>query len=162
MLKFAGLLFLFSCAMLLGYAQAHQLRRREQVLGQLLEFLRQMTVHLRTSMAPPRELVGRVARQSTLADCALVQELARQFEESGSFRRNIGRAVERTGLEGTAEGDILLGLGDEIGERPLEHQLSALASCTLELERELEAARYAPLYQRLGVLGGLLVVVLLA
>lgn len=166
MLKAAGLLMLFSGAFLLGNAQADRLMREERELGSLLEFLRQLTLHLKTSMAPPRELIARLARQSTLADCTLLKELDAQFAASNSFRRNITLAVESTGLQGTAAGDVLLALGDEIGEKPLEHQLSALSSATIALERELESARtrrgtYAPLYRRLGLLGGLLVVVLL-
>lgn len=165
-IKVLGLLLLFSCAALLGDAQARALRRREQELGQLLEFLRQLTVHLRTTMAPPRELLRRLSHQSSLVDCPLVVELDRQLREHSSFRLAITQAVEQAGLKGSIAGDTLLALGDEIGEKPLEHQLSALAGAALALERELETARrngdrYAPLYRRLGVLGGLLAVVLL-
>ena len=166
MLKAAGLLFIFSCAALLGTAQARNLSQKERQLAQILEFTRQLTVYLKTSMAPPRELIHRIAHQSALESCPLVQELDQNFSESNDFRRNMNKAMATVGLSGTPAGEILSSLGDEIGVKPLESQLSALSSAIVALERELETARaktaqYAPLYRRLGVLGGLLAVVLL-
>lgn len=165
MAKGLGLAMLFSCGVLAGWGKARSLSERARVLAGWQEFLRQLRVCLETTRAAPREIVRMLAKQNAFTDLPGVQAMAESFRENGSFASAVSAAVDRK-KPGAAE-RLLLSLGDSIGVRPLEEQLSALESAILLLERETERAweesrRCGGLFQRLGVLLGLLAVVVLA
>ncbi len=164
MAKGLGLLLVFSCGALLG-GKARALEQRAGELACWQEFLRQFRTVLESTRAAPGEIVRMLARQTAFAGFQGVQALAEAFRESGSFAYAAQAAVGG-GKRGAAEG-LLLSLGDSIGVKPLEEQLSVLESAILLLGREAELAReesrrYGGLFRRLGLLLGLLAVVVLA
>lgn len=165
MAKGLGLLLVFSCGALLGWGKARALEQRAGELACWQEFLRQFRTVLESTRAAPGEIVRMLARQTAFAGFQGVQALAEAFRESGSFAY-AAQAVVGGGKRGAAEG-LLLSLGDSIGVKPLEEQLSVLESAILLLGREAELAReesrrYGGLFRRLGLLLGLLAVVVLA
>lgn len=165
MLKGLGLALIFSCGALAGWGKARSLTQRARDLSRWQDFLRQLRLSLETTRAAPREIVRMLARQSAFADFAGVQRMAEAFRESGSFARAAAAAVGQ-GRPGPAE-ELLLSLGDSVGIKPLEDQLSALDQAILLLEGETERAweesrRMGTLFQRMGALLGLLAVILLA
>ena len=166
MAKGLGLLLVFSCGVLLGWGKAHAMIQQARELAQWREFLRQFRIHLAATRSSPGEIVRTLGKQTAFTDSPGIQALAEAFENSSSFAWSIRRAVEGKKKLGPAE-QILLTLGDTVGVKPLEEQLSALAAAELLMEREADAARersrqYGGLCQRLGVLLGLLAVVVLA
>lgn len=165
MTKGVGLVLLFSCGTLLGWGKARFMEQRARELAVWQEFLRQFRTVLESTRAAPGEIVKMLAKQRTFIDLQGVQSMAEAFRKSGSFAYAAQAATDGR-KRGTAE-SLLLSLGDTVGIKPLEEQLSTLESAILLLGREAEAAReesrrYGGLFRRLGVLLGLLAVVVLA
>lgn len=166
MTKLIGLALVFSCGPFLGWGRAAKLEGEVRRIGLWRDFLRQFAVCLETTRAAPGQIVRMIAKGSAFTDNEAMQAMSASFSESGSFARAVSRALEGRGKPGAVE-EILLTLGEAVGVKPLEEQLSALKSAELLLEREWERAReqsrrYGGLSRRLGVLLGLLAVVILA
>lgn len=164
--KGLGLLLVFFGCTLAGWGKARDLSRRAHELELWREFLCQFRVCLETTRAAPGEIVRMLEKQNSFTDMEGLKTMALAFRESGSFGRAAGKLAETARTPGPAE-NALLSLGDVIGIKPLEEQLSALRAGELLLEREAREARektrrYGGLCQRLGMLLGLLAVVVLA
>ena len=166
MTKFLGLLLIFCCGTLVGWGKALGMSRQAGELERWCEFLRQFRVHLETTRSAPREIVRMLGKQNAFTESLGIQDLACAFEDDSSFRRCLNRALKGKKTLGNAA-QILLNLGDVIGIKSLEEQLSALETAELLMAREAENARehsrwYGGLCQRLGILLGLMAVVILA
>lgn len=103
-----------------------------------------------------------LAKQTAFTGLPGVEAMAEAFRQSGSF----AAAAAAAGRTGAVE-EVLRSLGDVIGVKPLEEQLAALEGAVLRLGREAELAREESrrrggLWQRMGILLGLLAVVVLA
>lgn len=167
MVKLLGLALVFSCGLFTGWGRALSLEREAKRASSLREFLRQFRLSLEATRAAPGEIVKMLAKETAFTDDEAVQAMAASFRQSGSFAQAVQAAIkEGTGKPGAAE-SILLSLGDTVGVKPLDQQLSALAGAELLMEREWELSRersrrYGGLSKRLGALLGLLAVVILA
>ena len=105
-------------------------------------------------------------KQNTFTSLPGLESMALAFRESGSFAWAAEAAARAAGKPGPAE-RVLLSLGEVIGVKPLEEQLSALRAGEALLDREAgeareESQRHGGLFRRMGVLLGLLAVVVLA
>ena len=164
--KGIGLFLLFSFSTLWGMCRADALRCAVREMELTDAFLREFAVLLKNSMAPPGEIVRRLSVQSGLRDCALLSALERECRQTPSFSLAMERAVAQWPLTRSRAAQILTALGEEIGARDVESELSAIEAARILLEQELSdgrerAQRHGPLFQRLGLLGGLLLVILL-
>lgn len=165
MLKGLGLLLIVSCGGLTGWGKARTLRERAEELGRWRELLRQLSMGLETTRAAPGEILRMTAKQTTFTADAAVQRMAEAFRESGSFAHAAAAALAGR-RQGTAE-QLLLELGDTVGVKPLPDQLSALRRAELLMAQEEAEAREVSrkqggLWQRLGLLLGLMAAVVLA
>ncbi len=105
-------------------------------------------------------------KQNAFTELSGLETMTSAFGESGSFAHAaevLAKAAKRPG----AVEQVLLSLGDTVGIKPLEEQLSALQTGASLLAREAQKAReesrrYGGLCRRMGVLLGLLAVVVLA
>ena len=151
--KALGLLLIFCGFVLTGWGKASSLEQRARNLALWQEFLCQFRICLETTRAAPREIVRMLEKQNAFTELSGLETMTSAFGESGSF----AGAVEQ----------VLLSLGDTVGIKPLEEQLSALQTGASLLAREAQKAReesrrYGGLCRRMGVLLGLLAVVVLA
>ena len=166
MLKFVGLLLLFSSVALLGFGAAASLGERAQYLSTLVSFWRQFAIQLERLRATPRQLVYRLAQQQEYNSNRFVQLLADGFAEGESFQEAMERTLSACPeLNEMGVVQPLRGLEDVIGRQPLESQLAALAGVTALLQEQHqhwqeESRRKGSLYRRLGLLGGGLLTVL--
>ena len=167
MLKTAGILLIFAVCTGMGFQQAEKLRERVTLIREILAFWGQFQVQLRGLRASPGDIVRLLRRQTAFCRNCLVVELDKAFGEGYDFGRNLEEALSRCPeLKECGVSDILRTLEDVIGFRDLETQMvtldsvQALLSVRLE-EEENRLRRYGGLYRRLGVLGGMAVVVLL-
>ena len=164
--KAVGLLLVFSCGVLAGWGRARGMEQRARDLALWREFLCRFRTALETTRGTPGEITMMLGKQTAFTDFSGVQVLAGAFRQSGSFAHAAASLAEGVRRPGPAE-QLLLSLGDVVGVKPLEEQLSALRAGELLLEREAreareESRRYGGLCQRLGILAGLLAVVILA
>lgn len=164
--KAVGLLLVFSCGALAGWGRAYGMAQRVRDLELWREFLSRFRLCLESTRGTPGEIVRMLEKQNTFTAFWGVQRMAEAFQESGSFAYAAKRVAESAGKPGPAE-QLMLSLGDVIGVKPLEEQLSALRAGEALLEREAreareESRRYGGLCQRMGILLGLLAVVVLA
>lgn len=164
--KGLGLVLVFSGCVLAGWGKARSLERRARTLALWREFLCQFRLCLETTRAAPGEIVRMLEKQNTFTSLGGLETLALAFRESGSFANAAGALAEAAKRPGAVE-QVLLSLGDVIGVKPLEEQLSALRAGETLLEREAREAReesqsHGGLFRRMGVLAGLLAVVVLA
>lgn len=166
MLKLAGLVLLFSSAAMTGAYAAAQLGEREQGVRRIIMFLRQFALQLECLRSSPGRITVLLAGQQEFAGDRFIAALAQEFGQTQSFLRAVESAVavcpwlERWGIA-----KPLLELGDVIGVRELEGQLTSLKSVIMLLEdirvtagRERE--KKGDLYRRLGLLGGAMLAVL--
>lgn len=164
--KAVGLLLVFSCGVLAGWGRARGMEQHARELALWREFLCRFRTALETTRGTPGEITRMLGKQNTFTELFGLQVMAEAFQRSGSFANAASCLAERVNRPGQAE-QLLLSLGDVIGVKPLEEQLSALQAGELLLEREAreareESRRYGGLCQRLGILAGLLAVVILA
>lgn len=166
MTKALGLLLVFSCGLVAGWGRALALEREARRAALWRDFLRQFQICLETTRSAPGEIVRMLAKETAFTDSEEVQAMAAAFRQSGSFAGAVRAALAKRSRRGAVE-QTLLSLGDAVGVKPLEEQLSALEGARLLLEQEWERAkeqsrRYGGLSRRLGLLLGLLAVVILA
>lgn len=166
MLKLAGLLLLFSSSVLTGFYAAAALHDREQSVNRQLSFWQQFSLQLECLQSPPAQLVHMLAAQREFAGDGFYRLLDDSFKSGGSFKAALGKALTALSITKDREiCEILLPLGDVIGVRDIESQTAAIASVVMRLTDRRdrvrkEAAQKGGLYQRLGILGGLLLAVL--
>lgn len=166
MAKLLGLLLIFNCGLLAGWGRALSLEREAKKTGLWRDFLRQFKNCLETTRAAPGEIVRMIAKETAFTDEEAIQTMAAAFCQSGSFAQAVKTAIEEERKPGAAE-KILLSLGDTVGIKPLQDQLSALGGAELLMQREWELAqdrsrKYGGLSKRLGALLGLLAAVVLS
>lgn len=162
-----GILIIFGVCAALGFQQADNLKEQVRILEETIAFWRQFRVHLEKLRATPKELVRMLRRQEAFENNTLACRLEAGFDQNPSFEHNLlGALNECPQLVACGAEPILKGLGDVIGAQDLEAQLAALDSALALLGRQLEkeesrCKQYSGLYQRLGILGGLAVAVVL-
>ena len=164
--KALGLLLIFCGFVLTGWGKASSLEQRARNLALWQEFLCQFRICLETTRAAPREIVRMLEKQNAFTGLSGLETMTSAFGESGSFAHAaevLAKAAKRPG----AVEQVLLSLGDTVGIKPLEEQLSALQTGASLLAREAQKARdesrrYGGLCRRMGVLLGRLAVVVLA
>ncbi|MEA5011676.1 MAG: stage III sporulation protein AB [Angelakisella sp.] len=166
MLKTIGLLLLFAVCVSTGFLKADELKTKTQTLYQCLIFLKQLSIQLQTRQMPPGQIIQLLCSQTAFEKNCLVQSLACHFKNSASFARNMRLTVaDCPELKACGAEEVLLGLGDIIGSRSLEEQLSAIDSAQQLIEQYLSLAEEVlhnegMLYRRMGILTGLMVIVL--
>lgn len=166
MLKYVGLLLLFSSAALTGFYAAASLEDKEKSVARMLSFWRQFALQLRCLQSSPWQLVSMLSSQKEFAGDRFVRLLL----DSLSANSNFGSAIHQS-LTGCGElykqgiAQIVAPLGDIIGIRDIDSQLAALESVIMRLgelhSRAVETSRQkGGLYRRLGIIGGLLLAVI--
>lgn len=165
MLKLTGLLLLFSSCTLFGTYRALQLGERAKAVGRMIDFWRQFALQLEALRASPAQLVHMLAAEQEFAGDRFFSLLDNSFD-SGSFKQALCSAVSAVPqLKSWGIAQAILPLGDIIGVRELETQLAEIASVILRLTKiqdiaETEREQKGGLYQRLGVMAGILCVVI--
>ena len=166
LLKAIGSCLLLGACTALGWQQADRLRSKVILIRETLSFWEQFRTQLVHLRASPGEIIHTLARTGAFEKNCLAAALERAFLVSANFGENLSSALgECQELCKCGAGPILLTLGDVIGSRDLESQLTALDS-VLELlrglmqEAEAEYKKYGGLYRRLGILSGLALVVI--
>ena len=102
MLKLLGLVMVFSCGVLCGFAKARSLAEGARVVGGWQELLRQFSVTLAGTRAAPREIIRMLAKQTAFTGLPGVEAMAEAFRQSGSFAA-AAAAAGRTGAVGEVQ-----------------------------------------------------------
>lgn len=166
MLRYLGLLLLFSSAVMTGFYAAAVVEERVAMLERQLLFWRQFAQQLTALRSTPGQIVALLATGQEFAADPFFGRLVRAFKQSDSFAQALQGSINATpAVRDGPLRDILLPLGTTIGLRDLDSQLAMLNSVTVRLEQLLQTVREqsrqkAGLYRRLGIFGGLLLAVI--
>lgn len=161
--KLLGSVLIFGGCTMAGFTLAGRLRTRRQLaalLGRYWgDFLRQMEL----TVQPPVEIAAELAERSTYRELAFAQELAtRPGRDFGTVLIN---TMQKTALPEALQ-KIMMPLAEVLGRTPMETEKQALIGVLTALRQEEkywteQENRQGMLFRRLGVLGGLALVVLL-
>lgn len=154
----------------IGFRIAREYRERPRQLRSLIQSLRLLQAEIEFSVTPLPEALQRVARRSTRPVNGLLERVAVSLAESDStVVEAFAAAVEQTRSKVAllpADFDALQDFGSTLGTSDRVHQTKHFAAALAEFERLEQDAREAQnrnerLWQYLGILGGLLLLILL-
>ena len=157
-----SMLILGGCTMM-GFTLAGRLRTRRQtaaLLGRYWgDFLRQMEL----TAQPPARIAAALAEQSAYRELIFAQELVVRPEED--FGMALIDTMQRTTLPEAFQ-KVMMPLTEVLGYTPMETEKQALIAVLTALRQEEkywteQENRQGMLFRRLGMLGGLALVVLL-
>lgn len=160
--KLIGLIIIFGTCVATGTITSGKLYRnhRQSVLmGQFWgDFLREMDL----SAASPKEIIKTLADRSMYREFPFAQSLAASRE---TFCVSLKKALIENDLPQTMQ-KIIQPLADTLGSVPMEAERQMLLSVLTALRQEEkywaeQKTHQGVLYRRLGILGGLALVVLL-
>lgn len=166
MLRYLGLLLLFSSAAMTGFYAAAVVDERQKTVERQLAFWQQFARQLSALHSAPGQIVALLAAGQEFACDSFFVRLWQAFDKTDSFAVALQSSIAATpALRDSQLRDILLPLCSVIGLRDIDSQLAMLDSVTIRLEQLLQATREqsrqkAGLYRRLGIFGGLLLAVI--
>lgn len=164
-MKLLGLVLLtVACAGIGRYASLQLLKRAEE-LERLLQMLTQVELYLQGERLPLDELLPMLQEAESQREFPFLLDLLSRLKELPAPEAWIA-SVYTVFPSGHPAQMPLLRFGDVLGRTALEGQLTALRICRTALadagkKAAEDADRRGPLFQKLGVLGGLLLAILL-
>ena len=162
-LKLLGAVLVMGGSVGTGFVLSSRLRARRQMAAALVQywgdFLRQMEL----TAQPPAAVATALAESAVYREMPFAQALASQREND--FCRGLRRVLAETDLTETAQ-KAMQPLTEALGRLPMEAEKQVLLGVLAALRQEEkyraeQEARQGTLCRRLGVLGGLALVVLL-
>lgn len=166
MLRYLGLLLLFSSAAMTGFYAAAVVDERLKMVERQLAFWQQFARQLSALRSAPGRIVALLTAGQEFACDSFFVRLCQAFDQTDSFAVALQSSIAATPTVRDSQlRDILLPLGSVIGLRDMDSQLAMLDSVAIRLEQLLQATREqsrqkAGLYRRLGIFGGLLLAVI--
>lgn len=165
--KMSGTILVLLCTTLLGLTMAQALGGRVLALQKSISALDALEKDLAYSMAPPDEVVHRLAGMQSLSVAAYLASCAHLCKKGMPFPHAWRKAVqENRGALDLADAQVLEALADTLGQCDLNTQLSQLRQTGAQLAQRLEQARdeynaRAKLYRTMGVLTGMFIVIVM-
>ncbi len=164
-MKLAGLLMLLCGCVTAGILASRNLRQQAEITGKLGSLLDLLAAHIRFQSLPLEDLFALAAERPELMQLTFLQGLS--FAPDIPFSAAWEQAVRKSDILPATTVPILLSLGSSLGTTDAQGQLSALAvhrQELLELEQDMKEKyrSHGALYRKLGILGGITLVLLLA
>lgn len=138
-----------------------QLREREKTMSFVLLLIKEITVQIRYTNSEIGDIL-RSAAQSTELKRLYFLEGCREIEPNTDFHEIWNSGVKKQPYLNTRDRELLIGLGDRLGQTDTEGQLSFLEMYAEMIKNRLEEAKRdykdkGKLYRSLGLLCGLAV-----
>lgn len=164
MRKAVGILFVELSTVCFGFLFSHRLRSKLREMEIVCSFWRQFAIELKESMTSPAQLCMALGRLEHFQDVPFLAALVRCSADTENFSLLLKSALETAGFshEITEAHFSLCGI---IGVKPLDVQLLALRQLERGLELEIDrlrriSAAKCPIYEKLGVLAGAMIILL--
>lgn len=166
-MKWAGLLLIVLTGGAIGLRQAWSLRQRTAAVEEMLQWVRQLSVRIRYTAAPLRELLSDKTLQNGYPALGFLGNLECHLEREEfptAWRNSI--LSEQASAFTEEDRELLLRFGEQLGRTDIEGQLSHCALYSELLEERLSAARTeqqakGKMYATLGLSGGMALAILL-
>ena len=163
-MRMLGAVCILLCCTLAGCAAAEKLRREERLIRTLRSFLNAVCNRLRSTLPLISDMLAELSGQAQFSALAFLQTAADASKDGFSPERWEDAVRADDTLSPELRG-ILTEVGQILGAMPLAEQLSALALCderlrTLQTDAEQRCRCRGMLVQRLGILGGLFLAIL--
>lgn len=161
-MRLIGGLCLLICCTFAGFSAAGSLRAEEQRICTVRQMLSAVCNSLSSTLPLISDLLRNLAGQAAFSGLPFLQDAAAHADR---FPECWGNALEHDKTLSPRLKAILREIGGILGAMPLEEQLRALSLCDAELQALLEEARTncrqrSALWQRLGVMSGLFLAIL--
>ncbi len=170
MIKLAGICFVLVSTTLIGFGNARRLHHHIRQLRQLQSALQILEAEISYGQAPLQMAFKRIATQVSAPTSIFFETLAFHLVAADAgiseiFQRSLDTVWHKTALQ-TEEYEVLKQFGETLGKHDRfteQQQIKVVLTHLSRIEQEaIDRQRtYAKMYQSLGVLSGLLVVVLL-
>jgi stage III sporulation protein AB len=159
-----GAVCILLCCTLAGCTAAERLRREERLIRTLRTFLNAVCNSLRSTLPLISDMLAALAGQAQFSDLIFLQSAAAAAKDGFSPSVWEEAVCADHTLSPELRG-ILTEVGQILGAMPLAEQLSALALCderlrALQSDAEQRNRSRGMLVQRLGILGGLFLAIL--
>ncbi len=166
MLKGIGLLCLIAACTAVGFHRAGTLRRSVISTRLLVLLLQDLQIHIRYQSLPLEELLGLLAAHPNYQSLGFLKIVSEQFRPTEAFADLWQAAVREDGDIHEAAKAILCQLGNVLGTTDTAGQMTALALHVQQmqaLETQLDEGyqKKGSLYQKLGILTGVMLAMLL-
>lgn len=164
-MKWIGLFLLVLCGAGIGFLAAKTVRQEQTAAERCCQMLREWSVQMAFRCSTVQELLEQVKNESAYGMFSFPSAILESLSKNQTVQEAWKNALEHEKVFSQNLKQLLLPLGDELGQSDLDGQLSTLAQYQLHLEQwaqqhKEKSSMRQRLYFSLGILGGLMAAIL--
>lgn len=164
--KALGSVLVLGCSIAVGFGYAQSLMQKRDCLKLMIRYWRAFAMILESSGDEPSQIAAELGRSLEFLHFPFAVELRSQAISRPDFGAVLCCVVEDLPDLSSTVKEILLPLGEVIGRSSMENQIRVLQNAVSSLQREQEfweetTQKRGGLARRLGILGGVLLVIIL-